>query len=292
MMPSFPSLLLTACLACTAIGWGRAQDAAEQPAAVAKTELQLPWYPLDIALQPDGTAYVVDRNMHGVWKWKDDALSVFFQGSNKFRTPLNAPRCVAMEKDGTLLVGDSATRDIYRISADGKAEPITGGGIGIPMDLAVKSDGTIYVADAEMRSLFRIPPGENKAVKVAAVNPRGVFVDAQDRVWVVSQDAEQLLIVSDDGSTEKIVSQRIFEFPHQVVVDSKGTAYVTDGYKQAVWQVDPGSPPKILFQGPPLDNPVGIALLDDTLIVVDPRARKVFRFDDQGKPQVYFEIKN
>ena len=252
---------------------------------------QLPLYPLDIVVDAEGAAFVVDRNMHGVWQWKGEMLVPFFQGSAKFRTPLNAPRCLAFDKDGTLLVGDSATRDVYRVSAGGKAEAITGGQIGIPMDLAVKSDGTIYVADAELRTLFRIPPGSKQAEKVAECNPRGVFVDAQDRVWVVSQNAQQLQIVADSGESEIIVGKRVFEFPHQVVVNAAGEAFVTDGYKKAIWKVAPGGEPQIVFQGEPLDNPVGIALVDDKIVVVDPRARKVFRLSDDKQLQVWFEIR-
>lgn len=263
--------------------------AGQEPSQLAASPAKLPNYPLDIAVDSEGNAFVVDRNMHGVWKRSGEKLEAFFEGSPKFRTPLNAPRCVAIDKDGTLLVGDSATREIYRVS-EGKAEPITDGAIGIPMDLAVKSDGTIYVADAEMRTLFRIPPGESKPIKVAEVNPRGVFVDSTDRVWVVSQNPEQLQIVSDSGETEKIVDHRVFDFPHQVVVDSSGTAYVTDGYKKAVWKIVAGSEPTIMFEGAPLDNPVGITLVEDKPIVVDPRARKVFRFNAESKPEVWFEI--
>jgi len=250
-------------------------------------ELQI--YPLDIAVDNQGVAYVVDRNMHGVWKWEADQLSVFFEGSAKFRTPLNAPRCIAVDPAGNVLVGDSATRDIYRVT-EGKAEPITGGKIGIPMDLAVKADGTIYVADAELRTLFRIPAGTKEVEKVADVNPRGVFVDSQQQVWVVSQNEQQLQIVADSGESQVVVDSRVFEFPHQVVVNSAGEAFVSDGYKKAIWKVKQGSAPEIWFEGAPLDNPVGMALVNDQVVVVDPRARKVFRFDEQNKPQVWFEI--
>lgn len=250
----------------------------------------LPIYPLDIAVSKTGEAYVVDRNLPGVWLWKDGTAEVFFQASRTFRTPLNAPRSIAFDHEGNLLVGDSSTRDIYRVSAGGKAEPITNGNIGIPMDIAVKSDGTIYVADLELRMLMRIPVGTGKVEQVASVNPRGVFVDSKDQVWVVSQNPEQLLIVSDDGATEKVVDHRVFEFPHQVVVNAAGEAFVSDGYKKAIWKVVKGQEPQILFEGAPLDNPVGIALVDNQILIVDPRAQKVFKLDGEGKPSVWFEL--
>ncbi len=266
------------------------QAALGQETAQASGPSRMPVYPLDAVVDDQGVAYVVDRNLPGVWKWQDGSLSKLFEGSPKFRTPLNAARCIALDNDGTLLVGDSATRDVYRVTSDGKAEPITGGQIGIPMDMAVKSDGTIYVADLELRKLMRIPAGTKKVEEVADVNPRGVYVDSQDRVWVVSQNPQQLQIVSDSGESEVIVDHRVFAFPHQVVVNSEGVAFVSDGYQKAIWKVVPGGEPKILFEGPPLDNPVGIALVEDRLIVVDPRASKVFRLNDSNQPETWFEI--
>jgi DNA-binding beta-propeller fold protein YncE len=248
-------------------------------------------YPLDCAAMKSGAAFVVDRELPGVWKWQDGKLSVFIQASKKFRTPLNAPRCIALDHEGKLLVGDTATRDIYRVSDDGKAEPITGGEIGIPMDIAVKTDGTIYVADLELRKLLRIPAGTNKVEQVADVNPRGVFVDHENKIWVVSQNAQQLLIVSDSGEVEAIVKKRTFNLPHNVVVNSKGEAFVSDNYEKTIWKVVRGGEPEKWVSGQPLDNPVGLSLVDDQVVITDPRAATVFRLSADKKLEPWILIK-
>lgn len=260
------------------------------PAADGSAAAVMPLYPLDLVVDPEGVAFVVDRYLPGVWQRKDEKLSVLYQGKTQFRTPLNAARCIALEPDGSLLVGDSATRDIYRIDRQGKAEPITQGKIGIPMDIAVKPDGTIYVADLELRMLLRIPSGTSDVEQVASVNPRGVTVDPQGRVWVISQDVEQVQIISDDGGKEVIVGERIFEFPHQIVVSAAGEAFISDGYRKAIWKISPGGEPEVLFEGEPLDNPVGLALVDGRLLIVDPRVRTVFRLNEENVPQVWFEL--
>ncbi len=271
---------------------GLAQDTPPAKASEqAKPAAPIPIYPLDSVVDKQSSVFVVDRNLPGIWKWQADKLSIFVQGPKKFREPLNAIRSVALDQDGKLLVGDSSTRDIYRVGEDGKTKPITGGQIGIPMDIAVKTDGTIYVADLELRKLMRIPAGTNKVEHVADVNPRGVCVDSENKVWVVSQDAQQLLIVADDGSKEVIVDKRVFDFPHQVVVNSKGEAYVSDGYKKAIWKVVRGQAPVVAVQGPPLDNPVGLSLYEDQVIVTDPRASKVMKLTAENKLEVWFEVK-
>jgi len=284
--------LVSACLSISNSRHALAQDA---PPATANTNAKpvaaLSMYPLDSVVDKQGTVFTVDRNLPGIWKWQADKLSIFVQGPKKFREPLNAIRSVALDHEGKLLVGDSATRDVYRISEDGKATAITGGVIGIPMDIAVKSDGTIYVADVELRKLMRIPAGSTKVEHVADVNPRGVFVDSENKVWVVSQDAQQLLIVADDGTKEVVVDKRVFDFPHQVVVNSKGEAFVSDGYKKAIWKVVRGQAPTIIIEGPPLDNPVGLALFDDQVIITDPRASRVMKLTPENKLEVWFEVK-
>ena len=201
-------------------------------------------YPLDAVVTASGEAIVVDRNLPGLRRYKDDQLSILVEGSKRFREPLNAPRAIALDKDGKILVGDSATREIYRIDDSGKPQPLTGGAIGIPMDIAVRQDGSLMVADVETRALLRVSADGKEIKTVAKVNPRGVFVDKDDRVWVVSQDAQQLQIVADDGTSKPVVDKRTFEFPHQVVVNAAGEAFVSDGYKKAIWKVVEGQAPR------------------------------------------------
>lgn len=251
----------------------------------------LPLYPLDAVVDAQSRVFVVDRNLHGVWKFESGKLGVLFEGSAKYRTPLNAPRCIAFDNAGGLLVGDSATRDIYRMSLDGEIEPITNGKIGVPMDISVSSDGSIYVADAELFRLVKIPAGKSEPELVANVNPNSVCVDSQDRVWVISKNEQQVQIIKDDGTAEIIVGKRVFKYANQIVVDKSGTAFVSDGYSKAIWKIDEGQEPEILIQGAPLDNPVGLTFADDQLVVVDPRARQVFKVNADNKLESWFEIK-
>jgi len=248
-------------------------------------------YPLDSVASADGTLFIVDRNLPGVWRKTGDGLSVFVQGSKKFREPLNAPRCLALTADGVLIVGDSATRDLYRINAEGKPEAITGGKIGIPMDIAIAADGTMYVADLETRTVLKIAPNSNTPELFVKLNPRGLCLDSAGNLWVITQDNEQLVKVSPDAKTEVIVSTRQFDFPHQVVVNNAGEAFVTDGYGKAIWKVAGGQAPQKVFQGEPLINPVGISLMGNEWIVTDPRAAKVFKFDSGNQPSVLVEVK-
>ncbi|MDB5385414.1 MAG: vgb, partial [Planctomycetaceae bacterium] len=79
-------------IAIFALGW--------LPPRVNAADMQ---YPLDIAVDAQGTIYVADRNLPGIWQIKDGKRELYFEGSKKFRTPLNAVRCLIVDGKGQLL---------------------------------------------------------------------------------------------------------------------------------------------------------------------------------------------
>lgn len=270
-----------------------AQDAAAAPHARSVTAV----YPLDgVSTSADG-ALIVDRNLPGLWKFSlasdQPQGEVLVQGSPQYRKPLNSPRCVAMGPGGEIYLGDTATREVYRVAADGSTEPLTGGMIGVPVDLAVDSKGTLYIADLERRAVWRWDPagGGKPEVWLAKANARGLAVDSQDRVWVLSQNAAQLLRYNADGQETVIVDQRIFNFPHNVCVEENGVAWVSDGYAKTVWKVEEGKPPVRAIESPLLQNPVGLFWHEGRLAIVDPHAAAVFRLsEDRTQLEPWFAV--
>ncbi|MCU0708863.1 MAG: hypothetical protein MUF23_11280 [Pirellula sp.] len=259
------------------------------PPTATGTRPASPVYPLDGVADQQGAVWIVDRNKPGVWRYQQEKLELAIAGEKKFRKPLNAVRCIAISPSGELTVGDPATREIYRRNEQGEMKPTTDGLIGIPVDLAYASDGTLYIADVERRVVWKQTNADEKPTVFASVNPRGLFVDSKDRLWIVTQDEKQVLRYAPSGSQEVIVAERLFEFPHQIVVDSQDRAWVTDGYKKAVWMIAPGAAPAVAFSGEPLQNPVGLFLVDDAPAIVDPHAQQVFRLRD-GKMEPWIRI--
>jgi sugar lactone lactonase YvrE len=245
-------------------------------------------YPLAVSAAPDGGLVVADRLLPGVWRFLDGRGAPLFTGSKRFRTPLNAVRTVAVASDGRIYAGDSSTREVYSIAADGTASPLTGGRIGIPVDIAITSTNLLYVSDLETQRIWRLPAEGGEPVEVVALAaPRGLFCDAEDRLWAVAASGDEPLVrIGTDGALEPIVKTPVFEFPHDVAVDDGGTAYVSDNYARAIWRVPPRGEPEKWITGPPLAGPVGLAFHAGRLLVADPRARAVFEIGPDGSLRV------
>ena len=234
-------------------------------------------YPLAVAASSDGTIFVADRNLPGIWKVKDGKATIYFQGSKKFRTPLNAVRCLAVDSKGTLYAGDSATRDVYRFDANDQPQPITKGGIGIPTAIGSSSTGSLFVADLEKHMVFQIDLSSGTVTEFVKIQaPRGIALDREDRVWIVSHSPTPLIRVGKDKKSEVIVSEPTFQFAHHLVLDSNGVGYLCDGYAKTIWKIPESGKPEKFFSGEPLMNPVGIGLDQKRLLIADPHQKKVF----------------
>ncbi|MHB8952761.1 MAG: NHL repeat-containing protein [Pirellulaceae bacterium] len=251
------------------------------PRASIAQELQ---YPVGVAAAQDGTIFIADRNFHGIWKFSNGKLEKFFEGSAKFRTPLNAVRCLAIDHQGKLLAGDSATREVYRFDETGNPVPLTQGKIGIPTAIAVRKSGEILVADQELMFIWKIAAEGGEPVKLAEVaGIVGLCLDQEDQLWVTSRSAIPLRRIRPDGQVENVLSERTFQFPQQIVVDDTKTAYIADNYDKAVWKVPAGGAPVKLVDGDPLVGPVGIARAGDKLLITDPKAKALFQVEMDGK---------
>jgi hypothetical protein len=244
-------------------------------------------YPLAAAVS-DGVVYVADRDLPGVWKFADGAWSIYFQGSKKFRTPLNAVRCLAIDHEGRLLAGDSATREIYRFDDKDQPQPLTKGNVGIPMALAVARDGAIYASDIEIQRIVKIPASGGAPEIIAELAAtRGLAIDGEGRLIAVCHGKNAIVRFSPDGKHRDILLEgRPFQFSHHVVTRPSGELYIADGYAKTIWKVEDKVAPVALVAGEPLKNPVGLAWLGSDLLIVDPHVKAVLRRTTDGKLEV------
>ena len=113
--------------------------------------------------------------------------------------------------------------------------------------------------------------------------PRGIAIDKDGNLVIVSHGKDHLLRVTPTGEVSVIVKGRKFKFANDVVVDKDGNAYVSDGYSRVIWKVDTKGDATRWAAGEPLVNPVGLSWRGDDLIVVDSRTKKV----DPAAPAIF-----
>jgi hypothetical protein len=239
-------------------------------------------YPVDVASN-GSEFFIADRDLPGVWKFSDGKLNKLAAGTKKFRTPLNATRCVALDREGKVLVGDSATREVYRLGDDGTPTALTGGQIGIPMSIETTADGHLLVSDLELHRIYKVPGGGGKPELFGDLRaPRGSFLDAKDQLWVVGGDKEQLVRFAADGTKTVIIGERKLQYPSSCVVNDAGVAFVCDSYSKAIFRVEEGKEPVEFAKGE-FVHPVGLAMVGDKIWVADSRAVAIFEVTLDGK---------
>ncbi|TWT76210.1 Virginiamycin B lyase [Planctomycetes bacterium CA13] len=263
------------------------QDAAETQDAAVEAE---PAYPISVAVDGD-TLYVVDLDLPGVWQITADERTLFVRGSNLLRKPLNRPRAIAIHPEGGILVGDSATREIYHITeADGEPKPLVNGHMGNAMAIAISPDKkTVYVGDAEKRSVFRFPIEGGDPELVDRVNARGLAFDAEGKLWAnTPDDAAVYRIDVESNQSEAIVTGRPYQYPNGIVWAGE-FGFVTDGYGKKIWKFTADGKSEVWHEGEPLVGPVGIAIDEESIYVVDPKQKEVYQFNretKQSKPRM------
>jgi sugar lactone lactonase YvrE len=265
-----------------------AQETATQPQADETKLATDPAYPLAVAV--DGTdIYTVDLDLPGVWKSSTTdgtQTELYVRGSRYLRKPMNRPRCIVVHPGGGILVGDSATREVYHIPESG-AEPkgLTDGYIGIPMALALSVDQkTLYVGDAEKRATFKLPVGGGKPELVARVNARGLAFDEQGNLWAVTPDDTAVVKINvESGEVEAVIKGRPFQYPNGLTWAGDGQGFVTDGYGKAIWKFTADGKTEKWHEGEPLIGPVGIAVTEDSIFVADPKQKQVYQFNRESK---------
>lgn len=243
-------------------------------------------YPIDVAVGGDGTIYIADRDLPGIWKFKDGNLSVYFQAEKKFRTPLNAIRCIAVDKDGSVIAGDSATTNVYKVTADNKAIPLSTKRIGIPMGVAVSADGDIYCTDLETFRIYKLAKPADAAVEPQLVGeiraPRGIAISGSGEPWVVSGVANPVRKIVGD-KVEVVVKDRPLQYPSAIAFRENGEVVVCDSYAKSLSSVAADGTLKAIVSGAPFDHPVGLKAVGNDLYVADSRANAIFKITADNK---------
>lgn len=141
----------------------------------------------------------------------------------------------------TLIVPDSPTGAVYRLSTDGKTLTQLSTGIARPVGAAAGADGTIYVADECGAAVWRIPPGGSPTRIGGFGMPDDVALDPQGDLLVIDLDGKVHALIRLDratGQRETLAQQGLIE-PQGLAVDAQGDIYVADEVAQEIVEYVP-----------------------------------------------------
>jgi sugar lactone lactonase YvrE len=261
-----------------------AQDEEPKQSADADTAPAEVQYPRAVAVDGD-RLLVVDLDLPGIWQVTGETRELWVRGTKLLRKPLNRPWCVSPHPAGGILVGDSATREVYAIAAkDAQPQALTDGHIGIPMALAVAADKkTIYVGDAEKRAVFRIPIEGGSPELVVRVNARALSFDPEGNLWAVTpDDAAVVRIDVKANQAETVIDGRPYEFPNGLTwAGDRG--YVTDTYGKSIWTFTADGKTEKWLESDELRKPLGIAANEQSVFVADADRKQVLEINRESK---------
>ena len=139
----------------------------------------------------------------------------------------------------TLIIPDSPTGDVYRLSLDGKNLTLLASGIVRPVGAAVDAQGNVYVADECGGALWRIAPNKAQTRFGQFGMLDDVLLDTHGNVLVTDlQPSIHALIRVNlaTGLRETLVSKGLIE-PQGLVIDTRDNIFVSDDYANLILEL-------------------------------------------------------
>lgn len=141
----------------------------------------------------------------------------------------------------SLIVPDSPTGNVYRMSLDGKQLTLLASGIARPVGAAVDAQGNIYVADECGGNVVRITPGGKSTRIVGFGKPDDVAFDHHGNLLVIDllPSIHALIRVRQSTGRHEVLASSGFIEPQGLLVDSNDNIYVSDDYANIIVEFKP-----------------------------------------------------
>lgn len=130
----------------------------------------------------------------------------------------------------TIIVPDSPTGAVYRMSLDGKTLTLLASGLSRPVGAGVDSTGKIYVADECGGSIWAISPGKGITRMGGFGSPDDVVPVGSTTLFVIdlATSVHALLKVDLTTGTRTTIASQGFIQPQGLIVDTSGNIFVSD----------------------------------------------------------------
>lgn len=141
----------------------------------------------------------------------------------------------------TLIVPDSPTGNVYRMSLDGTKLTLLATHISRPVGAAVDSQGNIYVADECGGALWTITPTDKITRMGGFGMPDDVAFDHQGNLLVtdLKPSIHALIRLRHITGKREILASRGFIEPQGLVIDTRDDIYLSDDYANKIVEYIP-----------------------------------------------------
>ncbi len=141
----------------------------------------------------------------------------------------------------TLIIPDSPTGDVYRLSVDGQTFTLLASGIVRPVGAGVDKQGNIYIADECGGAVVKVTPAGEKTTLGGFGMPDDIAFDLQGDLLVTDLKPNIHALVRMNlttGQHETLASDGFIE-PQGMVVDSQGNIFVSDDASNRIVEFTP-----------------------------------------------------
>jgi streptogramin lyase len=197
--------------------------------------------PEGIVVLTDGTMIIAEQRTNRILTLAPNATSPTLlrqlPGTPSAQSCKDGVDGIALDAtDNTLIIPDSPTGEVYRLSLDGKNLTLLASGVVRPVGAAVDVHGNIYVADECGGALWRIAPNKTKTRFGQFGMLDDVVLDTHDNVLVTDlQPSIHSLIRMNlaTGQRETLLSKGLIE-PQGLVIDTHDNIFVSDDYADLI----------------------------------------------------------
>jgi streptogramin lyase len=192
--------------------------------------------PIDFSLDSQGRIYVADPiSRGGLFRFSDLAgrnpaeIGITCRDSQTPDCKIADPHSIFVDSTDRIFVSDATGRIVIMDQQKRSWSSIPSNG-NVPQDIFVDAAGKIFATyddgHVEINSNCEIP---------SLQNPQGIFVDADQRVYVADSGNNQIVRITPDCKIEKLAQ---FNQPSSIYADKKGRIYVSDTGNHRVVRID------------------------------------------------------
>jgi sugar lactone lactonase YvrE len=141
----------------------------------------------------------------------------------------------------TLIVPDSPTGNVYRMSLDGQKLTLLASGIARPVGATVDQYGTVYIADECGGSLWTIA-ANGKTMRIRGFGKLDdVALDSRGNILVIDllPSIHALIRIRRSTGRHETLASRGFIEPQGLAIDKNGDIFVSDDYANIIVEYKP-----------------------------------------------------